>query len=194
MPTQTLTADERAVLTRLEATVEAGVKATLTVLEAGKALAEIRTRQLYRDTNPDWGSYVDSRFRITKRRADQMIAFAGVQAAVEDASHKMGTPVPKISELTSRSLVGLAPETVAEVVAEAAADPAGVTPATIRKAAARRKKAKAVKAPRPRRFKVPGAIVTVVFNRKGTGSAIDALAAATRQAEADLERQNTEAA
>jgi hypothetical protein len=78
-------------------------------------------------------------------------------------------------------------------VAEASADADGITPATIRKAAGRRK-AKAAKAPRPRRFKVPGAIVTVTFNKKGSGSALDALAAAMRQAEDQLESEAAEAA
>jgi hypothetical protein len=34
---------------------------------------------------------------------------------------------------------------------------------------------------------VAGAIVSVTFNRKGTGSAIDALTAALRQAEAEAQ-------
>lgn len=179
----TLTADERIALTRLEATVEAGVVATLTVLEAGKALAEIRDRQLFRDSAATWENYVSARFKITKRRADQMIAFAGVRAALEE----MGTRVPEISEKAARPLVGLDSDTVAEIVTEAAGSPEGVTAGSIRKAASKRKKAKA-KAAKPRRFKVPGATVQVVFNRKGTGSAIDALTAALRQAEAELER------
>lgn len=181
----TLTADERIVLTRLEATVEAGVQATLTVLEAGKALAEIRDRQLFRDSAATWEKYVSERFRITKRRADQMVAFAGVRAALSE----MGTQVPEISEKAARPLVGLAPDAVAEIVAEAAGAPEGVTAGSIRQAAARRKKTKASKVPRPRRFKVPGATVMIVFNRKSDGSTLDALAAATAMAEADLERQ-----
>ena len=185
----TLTADERIVLARLEAAVEAGVKATLTVLEAGKALAEIRDRQLFRDSAATWDQYVDQRFSITKRRADQMIAFAGVKAALDE----MGTRVPILSEKAARPLVGLAPDTMAEVVAEAASSPEGVTAGSIRKAAARRRKGK-VKVHRPRRFKVPGAVVTITFNRKSNGSALDALAAAHRQAEEQLERDATEAA
>ena len=46
-----------------------------------------------------------------------------------------------------------------------------------------------MKVAKPQRFKVAGAIVQVVFNRKGTGSAIDALTAALRQAELELEGQ-----
>lgn len=181
----TLTADERTALARLEKAVEAGVNVTMTVHEAGKALAEIRQRQLYRDSAASWDEYVQERFRITKRRADQMVAFAGVH----DVLQEMGTQVPKLSEKAARPLVGLSPDAMAEAVAEAASSPEGVTAGSIRKAAGRRRKAKASKVPRPRRFKVPGAIVTITFNRKTNGSTLDALAAAQRQAEADLEAQ-----
>lgn len=194
MPKVTLTPDEQAALARLEKVVEAGVSATLAVLEAGKALAEIRRRQLYRDTNPSWDSYVQERFKVTKRRADQMVAFAGVQEALDDVRREMGTAVPTLSERASRPLVGLSPETIQEVVAEAAASPEGVTAGSVRKAASKRRKPKATKVPKARRFKVPGAVVTITFNRKGNGSTLDALQAAFRQAEADLERQATEAA
>jgi hypothetical protein len=183
--TGTLTADERIALGRLEQAVEAGVQATLTMLEAGRALAEIRDRQLFRDSSKNWETYVTSRFRMTKRRADQMVAFAGIDAVVRE----MGTAVPEISERAARPLVGLSADTIREVVTEAAATPAGVTPATIKAAASKRRKGKVPRISKPRRFKVAGAIVTVTFNRKGNGSAIDALTAALRQAETDLERQ-----
>jgi hypothetical protein len=183
--TGTLTADERIALGRLEQAVEAGVQATLQMIEAGKALAEIRDRQLFRDSAKSWETYVTSRFRMTKRRADQVIAFAGIDAVVRE----MGTAVPEISERAARPLVGLSADTIREVVTEAAATPEGVTPATIKAAAGKRKKSQAPRIAKPRRFKVAGAIVTVAFNRKGNGSAIDALTAALRQAEADLERQ-----
>jgi len=184
----TLTADEHAALARLESTVEAGVRATLTVLEAGKALSEIRTRQLFRDSATSWDDYVVQRFKITKRRADQMIAFAGVQEAVEEVSTKMGTPVPILSELASRPLVGLQAAELEAVLVEAAGSDEGVTAGSLRKAAGKRKKAKA-KTPRPQRFKVPGAVVVVTYNRKGDGNVIEALQAAIRQAEGGLERE-----
>jgi hypothetical protein len=184
MPRGTLTTDEHAALVRLETTVEAGVSATLTLIEAGKALAEIRNRQLFRDSATSWDNYVTARFKITKRRADQMIAFAGVQAALEE----MGTRVPDLSEKAARPLVGMDADIMAEVVAEAAGTPEGVTAGSIRKAASKRK-AKASKVPRPRRWRVPGATVIVTWNRKGSGDYIDALKAALRQAEYDIEGQ-----
>lgn len=181
----TLTEAERIMLSKLEATVESGVQASLAVIDAGKALAQIRDRQLFRDVAATWEDYVEARFRMTRRRADQLIAFAGVKAALEET----GTRVPEMSEKAARPLVGLSADTITEIVTEAAGSPEGVTASSIKKAAAKRKKSKAPKVAKPQRFKVAGAIVQVVFNRKGTGSAIDALTAALRQAEADLERQ-----
>lgn len=176
----TLSVDEQAALARLEAAVEAGVSATLTVLEAGKALGEIRTRQLYRDSAGTWDDYVQSRFKITRRRADQLVAFAGLKTVLDET----GTRVPEMSEKASRPLVGLSPDTVAEIVAEAASSPEGVTTGSIRKAAAKRKKAKAVKVPRPIRLKVPGAVVEIAFNGKAAATGFNVEAALVAAIEA----------
>lgn len=183
----TLTADERIALNRLEAAVEAGVHATVAMVEAGKALAEIRNRQLYRDTAASWEKYVTDRFRMTRRRADQVIAFAGLKASLEET----GTVVPVLSERASRPLVGLSADTVSEIVQEAAGSPEGVTAGSIRKAASKRRKTKAAKVPRPIRLKVPGAVVEVAFNAKASAGGFNveaalsaALDAVRRQAEA----------
>ena len=75
------------------------------------------------------------------------------------------------------------------MVIEAARTGDGITPATIRKAAAKRRTKATAKAPKPRRFKVPGGVVTIEWNRKGNGSVLEALTAAMTQAEAELEAQ-----
>ena len=192
-PMATLTYDERRLFDRLDQAVALGTKAAKVVIEAGRALGTIRDQQLFRDVASSWEAYLE-RHGLTRRRADQMVAAAATLDAVTEAvSHKTGTAVPTLSERAIRPLVGMDADEAAEAVIEAAGTTEGITPATIRKAAARRK-AKAAKVPRPRRFKVPGALVIVTFGRKGSGSAIDALAAAMRQAEADLERQAGEAA
>lgn len=187
----TLTSDELAALNRLEAAVEAGVSVTTTVIEAGKALHEIRSRQLFRDSADSWEKYVTERFRITRRRADQIVAFASVKSALDQVSEKTGTAVPELSERASRPLVGLAQETITEIVAEAAGSAEGVTAKSIRKAASKRRKTKAVKVPRPVRLKVPGGIVVIEINAKGVKAGITveaalqaAVEAARRQAEA----------
>jgi hypothetical protein len=190
----TLTYDERKLFDRLDQAVALGTKAAKVVIEAGRALGTIRDQQLYRDVAGSWETYLE-RHGLTRRRADQMVAASATLDAVTEAvSSKTGTAVPTLSERAIRPLVGMDADDAAEAVIEAAGTTEGITPATIRKAAAKRKKTKAAKVPRPRRFKVAGAIVMVAFNRKGTGSAIDALTAALRQAEAELEAQAGEAA
>lgn len=186
----TLTEAERSQLRRLEATVEAGVSATLTVIEAGKALAAIRTRQLYRDTALSWDQYVETRFKITRRRADQLVSFAGVQDALRAFSDETGTAVPVSSERSIRPLVGMDADTLKAVVAEAAGTQEGVTAGSIRKAAARRRK---VKVPRPVRLKVAGAVVEIALNAKGVKAGVTVEAALVAALET-VRRQAGEAA
>ena len=189
----TLTFEERKEFDRLDQAVAMGSKAAKVVIEAGRALGTIRDKQLFRDVADTWETYLE-RHGLTRRRADQMVAAATTWDAVsETVSRKTGTAVPTLSENAIRPLISMGTEAAADAVIEAAGTAEGITPASIRQAAARRKP-KTAKVPRPRRFKVAGAIVSVTFNRKGTGSAIDALTAALRQAEDDLVRQASEAA
>lgn len=193
MPTPSLTSEERREFDALDEVVARGVKAAKAVLDAGRALAQIRERQLYRAVAGTWEVYLSDRHGLTRRRADQIIAAANAMAVIQEAvQQKTGTMVPGLDELTERGLrplAGMDAEAVAAVVADAAGDPAGITPTTIRKAAKRRKAAKA-KAYRPRRFKVPGAVVVITFNRRSNGSVLEALAAAQRQAEEQLLAEN----
>lgn len=177
-----LSADELAARDRLELVVDEGVKASMAVLEAGKALHELRERELFRATHRTWATYVEERFRITRRRADQMVSFAGLHAAVEET----GTRVPdSVGETAVRPLAGLPVEEQVAAFQEAAASPEGVTKMTLRRAAARRKgPGKGI--PKTRRYRVPGASVLVAFNRKSDGSVVAALQAALRQAEEEL--------
>jgi predicted RND superfamily exporter protein len=188
----TLTTEERKLFDRLDQAVVLGTKAAKVVIEAGRALGTIRDRQLYRDVVSTWEEYLE-RHGLTRRRADQMVAAAATLDAVAEAvQSKTGTVVPsfdQMTERTARNLVGMDVEDAAEAVIEAAGTTEGLTPKTIKAAASKRKKSKAAKVPRPRRFKVAGATVVIMFNRKSNGSTLDALAAATAMAEADLELQ-----
>lgn len=191
--TQRISLTEEHTLHRLEALVDAGVAASSAVLEAGRALAEIRSRQLYRVTGDSWEGYVQARFGLSRRRCDQMISFAGVADTLEGS----GTPVPpSLSEGAARPLVGLDAEAVAEIVAEASAAPGGISPATIRKAAAKRRKPKAGKASawRPRRWKVQGWVIVATPNRKASIPPAEALRQAQAQEEAEAGNQDREAA
>lgn len=187
-----MTATERREFERLDLLVAEGVRASKAVIEAGRALAVIRDRQLYRDTARSWEDYLESH-GLSRRRADQLVAAAGaLDATAEAIQSKTGTTVPgfeEITERTARQLVGMDADDAAEAVIEAAGTTEGLTPKTLKAAAAKRKKAKAPRVAKPRRFKVAGAVITVTFNRKSNGSVLDALNAALRQAEADLERQ-----
>jgi hypothetical protein len=189
----TLTTEERKLFDKLDEKVTLGVRAAKVVSDAGKALATIRDRQLYRDVVPTWEEYLE-RHGLTRRRADQMVAAANTLDAVQQAvSSKTGTTVPELSERAIRPLVGLAPESAAEAVIEAAASPEGITPASVRKAAAKRKAKAKVRVPRPVRFKVPGAVIEVAFNAKGAAGGFN-VEAALQAALESARRQSSEAA
>ena len=166
-----LTANERAVLARLESAVEDVVRAIPQMITAGKALAEIKAKQLYRDTAKTWAEYAENRFRMTARRADQLIAFAGVADMTAAVSEELGTAVPELSERACRPLVGLGDDEAREAIREAvAAD--GLTPKSIRTAVSRRRPKPS--APRPTRLRLPGGIVVVEINKRGLASGVDA--------------------
>lgn len=185
----TLTDNERTILARLESAVDEVIDVIPRMIEAGKALNEIKAKQLYRDQAKTWQSYVDQRFRMTARRADQLIVFAGLTAAIEAVSEETGTTVPVLSERAVRPLAGLAIEDAKDAIREAAAD-GGLTPRSIGKAASSRKaKSRKASIPRPVRLRVPGGIVTVEINRAGVASGATvatlltaAIEAATREA------------
>lgn len=185
-----MTPEDRRDFARLDEAVSLAARAAKVVIEGGRALKAIRDRQLYRVAGVGtWEAYLD-RHGLTRRRADQLVSAAGVLDAVaERVEAETGTAVPDLSERALRPIVGMDADQAVEVMVEAAGDPAGITPATIRKAAGRRKAKAKVKAHRPRRFRVPGGIVNVEWNRKGNGSVIEALTAALAQAEAELESQ-----
>jgi hypothetical protein len=176
-----LTYEERREFNRLDEKVSLAAAASKVVMEGGAALATIRDRQLYREVAGTWEEYLQ-RHGLTRRRADQIVQAATVFKAVSVAVEaQIGTAVPELSERAMRPLVSLPTDEAAQVVIAAAGEPEGITPATIRKAATRRARMKA-KVSRPWRLKVPGAVVIVTFNRKGSGSAVEALAAALKAA------------
>lgn len=180
----TLTDNERSILARLESAVDEVLDAISRMIEAGKALHEIKARQLYRDQARTWPDYVTTRFKMTARRADQLIVFAGLTATIEAVSEETGTPVPVLSERAVRPLAGLAEDDLKGAIREAAAD-GGLTPRSIGKAASSRKaKTRKASVPRPVRLRVPGGIVTIEVNRAGlaAGATIETLLTAAIEA------------
>jgi hypothetical protein len=181
-----LSEDDRNRLAKLERTVEVGVHAVLDMIAAGKALQEIHSAQLYRESQGgSWEKYVSHRFGITARRANQMMSFAGVSEVLEAVSEETGTTVPTLSERAARPIANLPAEEAKEVIHMAASMDGGVTPANVAKAAASRRPARRPGVPRPSRFRVPGAVVEVALNKaaiKAGIGVIEALKAALDQA------------
>jgi hypothetical protein len=185
----TLTDSERTILARLESAVDEALPAVSQMIAAGKALHEIKSRQLYRDSAATWPDYVTNRFRMSARRADQLVVFAGLTAAIEAVSEESGTVVPVLSERAVRPLAGMAVEDAKDAIRQAVAD-GGLTPRTIAKVAAARKgKSRKASIPRPVRLRVPGGIVTIELNKAGVASGATiatlltaAIEAATREA------------
>lgn len=175
----TLTYDERKEFERLDEAVVMGVKAAKVVMAAGAALSRIRDGQLFRDKASTWEGYLKGH-GLTRRRADQLIQAARVIEGVEEVLAESGTTVPALSSVTessARQLAGLDKRTAAEAVAEAAASAEGLTPATLKAAASKRRPSKRKGIPRPVNVKVPGAVVTVTFNGKGMKAGVSAEAA-----------------
>ena len=113
-PMATLTFDERKEFDRLDQAVAMGTKAAEVVIVAGRALATIRDRQLFRDVATSWETYLE-RHGLTRRRADQMVAAATTWDAVsETVSRKTGTAVPTLSENAIRPLISMGTEAAAE--------------------------------------------------------------------------------
>jgi len=161
---------DRAQLIALEERVDAVLGAIEAMKVAGQALAEIRTKALYRLAFSTWQEYVEARFSMSVRRADQLIDFGIVHGAVEAVSEKIGTVVPKLSERALRPVAGLEPQDREAALVEAASSPEGMTAATIKAAADRRRKPARRGVPRPVRLRVPGAIVVVEISRKGAAA------------------------
>lgn len=165
-PTPAMTDKERELRDRAEAVVLRGLKAVDAVKEAGRALHTLKSRDLWRDTHDSWATYVVQRFRISARRAHQLIEFSTFTDAVADVIGTSGTEIT-LTERALRPLADVQPEDVPAVVAEAVAASGGgqPSPAAIRKAVASRKKA-TKKAAKPRTEKartirVAGARVTI---------------------------------
>jgi hypothetical protein len=79
-----------------------------------------------------------------------------------------------ITESSARQLAGLDKRTAAAAVSEAAASADGLTPATLKAAASKRKPSKRKGIPRPISLKVPGGVVTITVNSKGVKAGVTA--------------------
>lgn len=188
---------DRPELERLVGVVQRGLAAWA---EAGDALKVLRENQLWRlDGARTWEDWCDKRLNIGPRRVlqlEQSAAF-GRQLA-ELLPSKIGSTASAFqlppSPAPLEPLAGL--ETAEERVAayiEASEDAGGVpTREHVKRAVAKRKGKTPI--PKARRYRVPGATVRIEFNAKTNGSSIDALVAALKLAELELERSSEAAA
>jgi hypothetical protein len=158
------TVAEKQEFSRLGVAVRSALIASAVIDKGAAALLRIRDGQLYREDFESYDAYLASE-GITRRRADQLVAFFKIQQGV---SNTLGTAVPEtfdtLSERSLRPLVGMPSEVAAAAVLEAAASPGGISPKSIAVAAKRRKKAVRKPVFKSRRFLVPGAVVSVTFN------------------------------
>ena len=98
MTTTELTTQEHDRLDVLTKQVATGLT---TFVEVGVALAEIRDRELYRETHPAFKDFCRDRFSFTASRANQLIGAAGAVKAVEVHSpYRSPTNAGQASELT----------------------------------------------------------------------------------------------
>jgi hypothetical protein len=192
MPTEA----DRPELERLVVVVERGMAAWA---DAGTALKVLKDKQLWRlDGHKTWESWCEGRLGIGPRRALQLEQAAAFGRQLAEMLPKTGStasgfqlpPTPAPLE----PLAGLeTAEERAKAWSDAVADAGGQpTREHVKRAVAKRKGRPAI--PKPRRWRVPGATVSITFNRKSNGSVLDALQAALKQAEHELDRQQPEAA
>ena len=183
---------DRPELERLVVVVERGLAAWV---EAGTAIGMLKDRQLWRlDGHKTWETWCEDRLGIGPRRALQLEQAAAFGRQLAEELPKIGStasvfaPPPTPAPLEPLASLD-SPEERAGAWADAVADAGGQpTREHVKRAVAKRKGRPAI--PKPRRYRVPGATVSITFNRKTDGSAINALQAAMARAEEDLERLN----
>jgi hypothetical protein len=183
-PASTLTAAEVSRYHTLKQTIRDGIKAWH---KAAAALAEIRERQLYRDSHPTFKAFCEHEIGLTDHRVRQMLDAATIW---EEVSRHIPTgstiPATPPMEQSVKELKALPPEerpaayaAAAALEADAAGKPATPKPRTVRRVVeASHAKAGRRGKPKPITIRVPGASVTIRWNSKGTGDAAAALAAA----------------
>ena len=150
-----MTSADRVLRDKAEALVDRGLAAQDAVREAGKALNTLKSKDLWRDTHDSWATYLTARFGLTTRRAAQLIEFADLSEKVAAHADTSG-----LTERALRPLAGLPDDQVGEAIAEAVAE--GLTPASIEKAARKRKGKKKPRVEKPITIKVAGAKIQII--------------------------------
>jgi hypothetical protein len=187
---------DRPELERLVGVVGKGLRAWA---EAGQALQVLKDKQLWRlDGHKTWEEWCEARLGVSARRALQLAQAAAFGRELAETSTQIGSSAsgfqlpPSPAPLEPLAALATTEERVNAYI-EAAQDAGGVpTREHVKRAVAKRKGRKPV--PKPRRYRVPGGTVLVTFNRRSDGAVLDALQAALKLAEDELERRAGEAA
>ncbi len=174
-------------LEELEAVVATGLES---FAAAGRALAEIKDRKLYRREVGTWSKYLETRWHLTPDYASKLITAAMI--ANELAEH--GLPAP-LRESHARELSRVPPEVQPEVwqesLAEVGNDPAAITAELIADTAAKHRKPKA-RRKAPKAIKLKGKGWSIVITRSTTD--LDPLALLDLAAEQLRTKANNRAA
>jgi hypothetical protein len=165
-------------LVRLASIVDKGLRS---YVDAGRALREIRDRELFKLVAPTFEQFCLSRWKMTPQHANRIIAAAEVADDLEPTGSR------PLTERQARPLAGVPREHRAAAFQEAIEMAGGGEPTSVEIETAARKrriaKKKAKQRPaRPVTFRVPGGVITVTPGRAFT-SAADLLRAALSQAE-----------
>jgi len=187
---------DRPELTRLTGIVTQGIAAWQ---QAGQAIELLQAKQLWRlDSDKTWEGWCERRLGVTARRCLQLSQAAAFGRQLLDEASRIGSGVSGIqlpnTPAALEPLGGVDTQAErAEVWIEASAEAGGVpTREDVKRAISRRKGRPAI--PKPRRFRVPGATVAVVFNRRSDGGIVEALEAALKLAQAATDTPLSEAA
>ena len=150
-------------LEELEAVVATGLES---FAAAGRALAEIKDRKLYRRDAGTWSKYLETRWHLTPDYASKLITAAMIANELADR----GLPVP-LRESHARELSRVPPEVQPEVwqesLAEVGNDPAAITAELIADTAAKHRKPKA-RRKAPKAIKLKGKGWSIVITRSTT--------------------------
>ncbi len=111
-----LSPEDEADRQRLELKVERGIEQVeQTFYQMGKALAELRSRRLYRSTHKNFSNYCQERFHpMTRRKAEYLIVASAVIDELKSANNCSHFPLPT-AESQIRCLSSLQPEQWQEV-------------------------------------------------------------------------------
>jgi hypothetical protein len=105
-----LSLEERARLRTLEQVIDRSITS---FLECGRALSEVKSSRLYRESYPSWDAYVRDRWGLTTSRSQQLIAAVAVVENLSAADLANAALLASANEHELRPLAKLMPDLAA---------------------------------------------------------------------------------